>query len=191
MLELQKKLAVFKGTYAKISDMPDDGKEICFLGRSNSGKSSLVSALFQNPSIVKRSSRPGSTQAINLYEYGHLHLADLPGYGYAKVSHSVKEQMSRMINHYVSERKNLAAAFLLLDCKRIVQEEEKYIRDLFFERRVPVQLVLTKTDRLNRKETEQMKKKFAEYDKFFHNIIYTSAKKNRGIDFILNFINTL
>ncbi|MDH5720224.1 MAG: ribosome biogenesis GTP-binding protein YihA/YsxC [Spirochaetia bacterium] len=191
MTDKDKKLAKFLGSFAHTKNMPAEKKEICFLGRSNSGKSSLVSALFQNPSIVKKSARPGSTQVVNIYEYADIYLADLPGFGYAKVSRNIREKMSEMIFDYIAHRENLAAAFLLLDCKRDVGQEEEYIRNLFSDRRVPVQLVLTKTDRLNRKEKEQMKKKFSNYEKMFHNIIFTSAKKNQQIEFIINFINSL
>ena len=110
--------ARFLGSFVKIPDMPGEFREICFMGRSNSGKSTLLSSFFQNPSIVKTSSKPGSTKTVNFYQLNNLYLADLPGYGYAKTSHSGRDELSKIIANYLENRTNIMCAFLLLDCLR-------------------------------------------------------------------------
>ncbi|MDH5716850.1 MAG: ribosome biogenesis GTP-binding protein YihA/YsxC [Spirochaetia bacterium] len=191
MSELKKHIAIFEGAYDSVKKMPENDKEICFLGRSNSGKSSLIAALFQNKSIVKTSSKPGCTQTVNLYKYNSFFLTDLPGYGYAKISKSKRSLLSNIILEYISKRKQISTVFLLLDCKREPEKEEIYIRDFFWERNIPVQLIFTKIDRLNQKELFLLNKKKKDLETLFHNIVLSSSKKNIGIDFILNFIQSI
>ncbi|MGY6171758.1 ribosome biogenesis GTP-binding protein YihA/YsxC [Candidatus Mycoplasma pogonae] len=104
-----------KSAQDKNSWYQHEGKEICFIGRSNVGKSSLINAL-ANTKIAKTSNTPGRTQLINYFsdDYHNI-VVDLPGYGYAKMSKSQKQKMLDMIEQYFIESTNLATVFLLFD----------------------------------------------------------------------------
>ncbi len=152
--------ASFLGSYAELSQMATGLPEICFLGRSNAGKSSFIASLFHNPSLVKVSKKPGSTRTINQFLWNSVHVVDLPGYGYAKTSHREKEKLSELIALYIEKRKELSLGFLLLDCNRRLQPEEVYIIQRFHRRKIKLVLLLTKIDRLNQKELAALKKKW-------------------------------
>ena len=187
--EVKEKLPTlqYTGSYVKLDDMPSDLPEICFLGRSNSGKSSMLGRLGQNPAMVKTSKRPGHTTTINLFTYKNVVLADLPGYGYAKTGQANRNLMSSMISEYIQNRNTLKAGFLLNDCKRIPSDEEKYIASIFKERNIPLYLLLTKVDRLNQKEKAKLKKEIKTFeDKFFH-CIPISSRSGENMDFLINF----
>lgn len=152
--------ASFIGSYVKPAEMEGGLPEICFLGRSNAGKSSLIASLFHNPSIVKVSKKPGSTITLNQFVWKEIHIVDLPGFGYARTSHAQKEKLSQLIYRYLSERKECNLGFLLLDCNRGLQAEEEYIIKTFYEAKKPLVLLLTKVDRLNQKEMAALKKRW-------------------------------
>jgi len=180
--------AHFIGSFTDNNQMPSDYKEVCFIGRSNSGKSSLLSSLCSNSSIVKTSKKPGSTRTINFFKWREIYMVDLPGYGYATASHRVRDDLSNIISRYIHEDTNLFAGFLLLDCYRKPEEEELYIANLFKERSIPLILLYTKVDRVNQKDMVRIKKQNEEYDKLFFNQVYISSKKNINLDFIYNYL---
>jgi len=188
--EVKEKLPTLQyiSSYVRTEDMPDDNAEICFLGRSNSGKSSLLARLGQNPSMVKTSRKPGHTKTINIFTYKNVYLADLPGYGYAKTSQKIRDSMSAMISHYIQNRSTLKAGFLLIDCKREPSQEEEFIATTFKERGLPLYLLLTKVDRLNQKEKSKLRKTMQSYqDKFFHTIL-VSSRSGENMDFLINYV---
>ncbi len=140
--------------------------EVAFLGRSNSGKSTLINRITERKSLAKTSGTPGKTQTINIYNLrfsndSEIHLADLPGYGYAKLSHKKRKTLQNMIIDYLAHREELVAAFILLDCRRKPTEDELELRDLLFSSGKSVSVVLTKFDKLNQKEKNQSKKQAA------------------------------
>ena len=94
-----------------LSSLPyDEGVEIAFAGRSNAGKSSALNAITNNKSLAKTSKTPGRTQTINLFQIDHLRrLVDLPGYGYAKVSQKQRASFGKMIENYLTQRRNLVS----------------------------------------------------------------------------------
>lgn len=178
----------FLGSYTSAVQMPNDRGEVCLLGRSNSGKSTLISALAKNPSLVRTSSKPGSTRTVNLYAWQNLYLADLPGFGYAAASHSLRHSLSEQIFDYLKKKENLRAGFLLLDCKRKPQEEEFYISSLFKEKNLPLLLLLTKTDRLNQSEWASLRKKTAALQNDFHLVVEISARKKTNLKILFDFL---
>ena len=101
------------------SQWPDELiEEIAFAGRSNVGKSSFINAFLGRKSLAKTSSKPGKTRTINFYNIDNkFRLADLPGYGYAKVSKTEKAKWDKLINQYLHERENLKEVFLLVDIR--------------------------------------------------------------------------
>lgn len=186
-----RKIARFRGSYVNPQDFPTDKKQICFLGRSNSGKSTLLSALLANPKIVKVSSVPGSTQTINFYEYGNIYLVDLPGYGYTAHGKKKSRELSQIMEIYLTKNFYLKAGFLLLDCVRQPKEEELAIAEFFLNQKIPLFLLLTKSDKLNQKQKAKILKEIKTFEKFFHLIWLISAHNKEGVDRVLNFILSL
>lgn len=183
---------VFLGSYVTPAQMPRAEKgEVCVMGRSNSGKSSLIAALSKNPSLVKTSSKPGSTRTLNLYVWENLYITDLPGYGYATASYGLRRQLSSQISTYLQERENLRGGFLLLDCKREPKEEEFYLARLFQEKRLPLLLLLTKSDRLNQAQASALQKRKKKWEDFFHLTIEVSARNRKNLMLLHRFLNSL
>lgn len=137
--------------------------EMAVVGRSNVGKSSLINRITGQKKLARTSAVPGKTQECNFYSVSlgkgrntqRLCLVDLPGYGYAKFSKEKREDLSRLTVEYLQDREQLAIVCLLNDCRRDPGIEELAVRDICwkFERRLLI--VLTKMDKLNRKETQE------------------------------------
>jgi GTP-binding protein len=126
-----------------------DRPEVAFLGRSNVGKSSLINCLLGRRNLVRTSSRPGCTQALNFFHInGRWYFVDLPGFGYAAVSKTKKAAWGRLVMAYLSARENLAAVVFLQDSRRVPGPEELFLREFFREQGIPVIPVLTKADKL-------------------------------------------
>ncbi|MFI5344104.1 MAG: ribosome biogenesis GTP-binding protein YihA/YsxC [Chlamydiales bacterium] len=156
--------------------------EVAVVGRSNVGKSSLLNHLFHTKSLVKTSSTPGKTQTLNFFSFNdELAFADLPGYGYAKVPASVKKQWGPMVRTYLEKRETLKLILLLLDIRRIPNEEDLQIMNWIAHQQKALILVLTKTDKVNQREqrenTENIFKAFNAAN--LHHVIY-SVPQNKG-----------
>lgn len=124
--------------------------EVAFAGRSNVGKSSLVNALTGRRTLARVSSKPGHTRQINFFDLaGHLFLVDLPGYGFAQVSRSMKEAWQDLASAYLRGRPTLQRVCLLIDSRHGVKEADRETMRNLDSAAVSYQLVLTKTDRLN------------------------------------------
>ena len=113
------------------STLPDtELPEVAFAGKSNVGKSSLINALMNRKALARTSASPGKTQTINFYNINDaMYLVDLPGYGYAKVSQSVKEQWGKLIERYLQKSKQLKAVFLLIDIRHDPSANDKMMYD--------------------------------------------------------------
>lgn len=130
--------------------------EICAAGRSNVGKSSLINALVQRTGLAKTSSTPGRTQSIVIFsgqlcreaEQVPFHLIDLPGYGYAKVSKSIREEWRPMMEGYFRENKRLAACLALLDIRRAPSEDDIALHEMMTGFGLPILPVVTKADKV-------------------------------------------
>jgi GTP-binding protein len=124
--------------------------EIAFVGRSNVGKSSLINTLVGRKNLAKTSNTPGRTQLINFFSINeNLSFVDLPGYGFAKVSQSVKKDWGDMIEAYLRERLSLALVVFILDIRRDPSEDDLSLRDWLEHYRIPYLNVLTKADKLS------------------------------------------
>ncbi len=144
----------FVGGYPALTHCPKDGKaEFAFIGRSNVGKSSLVNMLLGRKSMARVSKQPGKTQEINYYLVNKSwYLADLPGYGYAKVSRTRREKWQRLIHNYMRYRESLACAFVLLDANIPLQKNDRAFIGKLGEWQVPFAIVYTKADRVSRRK---------------------------------------
>lgn len=154
------KNAKFIKTAIKPADYPvlrnlngDIMPEIAVAGRSNVGKSSLLNNLFSQPGLVKTSSTPGKTQALNFFTVNHqLAFADLPGYGYAAVPLSVKKSWGPMVRSYLESRESLKVILFLLDIRRIPNDDDKQLIKWIIANEKAMILVLTKIDKVNQSE---------------------------------------
>ncbi|PKN71688.1 MAG: YihA family ribosome biogenesis GTP-binding protein [Deltaproteobacteria bacterium HGW-Deltaproteobacteria-12] len=124
--------------------------EIAFVGRSNVGKSSLINTIVGKKNLAKTSNTPGRTQLINFFSINEtLSFVDLPGYGFAKVSQSVKKDWGDMIATYLKERSSLALVVLILDIRRDPSDDDLSLRDWLEGYRIPYLYILTKADKLS------------------------------------------
>lgn len=130
--------------------------EIAFSGKSNVGKSSLINALMNRKSYARTSAQPGKTQTINFYNINEeLYYVDLPGYGYAKVSQSVKEKWGKMIERYLHQSKQLKLIFLLIDIRHEPSNNDKMMYDwIVYQGYNPV-IIATKLDKINRSQVQK------------------------------------
>ena len=134
------------------SKLPDNAlPEIAFAGKSNVGKSSLINALVNRKALARTSSSPGKTQTINFYNLNkEMYLVDLPGYGYAQVSQSVREQWGKMIEKYLRTSKQLRAVFLLIDIRHEPSANDVMMYDWVVANGYDPIIVATKADKISR-----------------------------------------
>ena len=177
----------FLGSFNDIYKIPNaDLPECCFVGRSNVGKSSIINAITKNKKLAKISKTPGRTQSANLFEINNaINIVDLPGYGYAKVSKNIRDQLSDLIESYITNRENLAKVFVLIDCKVGIKSSDIDFFDLITSSNKNFSIVLTKTDKCSIKFIQsQMASIFTlmkNYQKNFIKIYASSSKNNNGI----------
>jgi len=128
-----------------------DRPEYAFIGRSNVGKSSLINMLVGQNSLAKVSVRPGKTQLINHFIIDESwYLVDLPGYGYAKISISVKEKFQKLISRYILDRENLYCLFVLIDIRHDPQKIDIEFITWLGENHIPFAIIFTKADKLGK-----------------------------------------
>ena len=130
--------------------------EIAFAGKSNVGKSSLINGLMNRKSLARTSSSPGKTQTINFYNINHeMYLVDLPGYGYAKVSQTEKEQWGKLIERYLHQSEQLRAVFLLVDIRHKPSENDKLMYEWIVHNGYAPIIIATKADKLKRSQIQK------------------------------------
>lgn len=138
------------GTFEQldISDLP----EICFSGRSNVGKSSLINKVLGRKSIARVSSKPGKTVTVNFYKVDNVRLVDLPGYGYAKVPFKEKDRWSDLMEGYFGSGRNIKNVFQLIDMRHPATDFDLSMLDFLKTFGMDYTVVLTKSDKLNKTE---------------------------------------
>ncbi|TDK43886.1 ribosome biogenesis GTP-binding protein YihA/YsxC [Antarcticimicrobium luteum] len=175
-----------KGVVAMSGLPPADRLEICFAGRSNVGKSSLINALTGTKGLARASNTPGRTQEINFFTQGpDLYLVDLPGYGYANAPLPVVEKWQRLLKQYLSGRQTLRRAFVLVDARHGVKPVDEEIMSLLDTSAVTFQCVLTKLDKIKAAERDkvltQVRGALAKHTAAYPEIVLTSSEKGDGI----------
>ena len=163
-----------------------DRVEVCFAGRSNVGKSSLINALTGRKSLARSSNTPGRTQEINFFALADQHyLVDLPGYGFANAPIDVVGKWQRLMKAYLAGRANLRRAFVLIDTRHGVKPVDEEILSLLDSSAVTFQVVLTKGDKVKDKDRErvltQVRQTLARHPAAFPTMILTSSEKGDGI----------
>ncbi|WP_435139352.1 ribosome biogenesis GTP-binding protein YihA/YsxC [Pseudopelagicola sp. nBUS_19] len=175
-----------KGVVAMAGLPPSDRVEVCFAGRSNVGKSSLINAITGRTRLARASNTPGRTQEINFFTLAQSHyLVDLPGYGYANAPKTVVEKWQLLLKHYLSGRANLRRAFVLVDARHGIKDVDEEIMSLLDSSAVTFQAILTKADKIKLKEREkvldQVRSKLSKHPAAFPEIVLTSSEKGNGI----------
>lgn len=170
--------------------------EYAFIGRSNVGKSSLINAMMNRKDLAKTSQTPGKTQLINHFLVNEeWYLTDLPGYGYAKVSKSLRKDFEKLITNYILERKNLVNLFILVDSRHEPQKIDLEFMEWCGESQIPFSIVYTKADKLKPnavlKKVEQYREKLLQFWEELPNDFLTSAESKAGTDDILNYISEM
>ena len=185
-----------KGVVA-MSGLPEpDRLEVCFAGRSNVGKSSLINAITGRKGLARASNTPGRTQEINYFTAGDaLYLVDLPGYGFANAPLPVVEQWQKLLKQFLQGRQTLRRAFVLIDARHGVKKVDDEILSLLDSAAVTFQVVLTKADKVKEKEREkvldQVRKALSKHPAAYPEIVVTSAEKGWGIPTLRAIIATL
>ena len=132
---------------------PDTGAEVAFAGRSNAGKSSALNAITGRKDLARTSKTPGRTQLINFFGLdGDRRLADLPGYGYAKVPEQMKRHWQALLTRYVEARESLAGLVVVMDARRPMTDFDIQMLQWAHSNGLPAHVLLTKADKLNRSE---------------------------------------
>ena len=185
-----------KGVVAMSGLPPADRIEVCFAGRSNVGKSSLINALTGRKGLARASNTPGRTQEINFFTVGPSHyLVDLPGYGYANAPVAIVAKWQKLLKQYLSGRQTLRRAFVLIDARHGVKPVVDEILSLMDSSALTFQVVLTKTDKIKTSERDavlaQVRAALVKHPAAFPEIILTSSEKGEGIATLRAVIATL
>ncbi len=191
------KSAEFVSSYTSYKDCPKDQMpEYAFVGRSNVGKSSLINMLMERKKLAKTSQSPGKTQLINQFIINNdWSLIDLPGYGFAKVSKSMRKDFNKLINDYALNRENLMCIFVLLDSRHTPQKNDLGFMRWLGENQIPFAMVFTKADKLSssavNKNILNYKKEMLKEWEALPDIFITSSEQKLGRLELLNYIDRI
>jgi GTP-binding protein len=181
--------STFIGSYPSFESLPEDaGSEIAFCGRSNCGKSSVLNAITNNKKLAKTSKTPGRTQSINVFEIDknkQFKIIDLPGYGYAKVSKSIRADWGVSIDNYLNKRKCLKALVIIMDIRHPLKEDDLTLINWCEANNLPLIVLLNKSDKLSKnKASQEQLLAINELEglstKYF--VLITSAKTKEGVN---------
>ena len=178
-----------------LKDLPEDqGIEIAFCGRSNSGKSSVLNALARNKKLAKTSKTPGRTQAINIFSLDDQkmrRIADLPGYGFAKVSKKTQKEWAGFINDYLNFRKSLRGLVIIMDIRHPFKESDLTLIDWCHKTSTALLILLNKSDKLSKGRVKEEVKKANSTIKEMNLIgeaIAFSSKNSIGLEVLTDFL---
>jgi GTP-binding protein len=189
--------AVYISTVVNVDECPKgDYPEYAFIGRSNVGKSSLINMLTGNRSLAHTSQTPGKTKTINHFLINDAwYIADLPGYGYAKVSQYERTKWETMIRHYFTRRENLACVMVLFDIRVSPQKNDMDFIKWLGKNGIPFVIIFTKADKLTQREREinlkVYKDRILQEWEELPQLFLTSAEKKLGKNSVLEFIENV
>jgi GTP-binding protein len=185
-----------KGVVALDGLPPADRIEVCFAGRSNVGKSSLINALTGRKALARASNTPGRTQEINYFVAGPArYLVDLPGYGFAEAPKAVVAKWQALLRAYLAGRPTLRRAFVLIDHRHGIKEPDDEIMGLLDRAAVTFQVVLTKADKVKTADRarvlDQVRAGLAKHPAAYPELIVTSSETGQGLPTLRTVIATL
>ncbi len=186
--------ADFYTSYGLFKQIPKSEKvEIAFSGRSNVGKSSLINKILNRKSLARVSAMPGKTVTINFYSVDGLYFADLPGYGYAKVSKSEKQRWAGLVEGYLADDRNLQLVFQLVDFRHPPTSDDIMMINFLIDNEIPFVVVLTKADKLSKNERAKRRQALVDeipcYDDI--HVIEFSAMNGEGVEEIRSIIEDI
>ncbi len=191
------KKAEFTISSAKLSQCPnEDRAELAFIGRSNVGKSSLINMLTDRKALAKTSATPGKTVLINHFNINDSwYLVDLPGYGFAKRSKKVQDELTQMISSYILNREQLVNVFLLIDIRHDPQKIDLEFMEWLGENGIPFSIVFTKADKIGSGKVKINVKKYLDsllntWEELPPHFI-TSSEKRIGKEELLDYIEKI
>lgn len=183
---------VFESSFGVSNQLPPSNlPEICFSGRSNVGKSSLINKLVGRKALARVSTKPGKTVTINFFKAGDTRLADLPGYGYAKVSFSEKERWGELMEHYFASGRNIKLVVQLVDMRHDATTDDISMINYLIETGYDFVIALTKSDKLNKTERQNRLDAFKEqFENLPDGVEYFpfSSQNGEGVDTLKSLI---
>ena len=184
--------AEFTASYGLFKQIPaSDRPEFAFSGHSNVGKSSLINKLLNRKALARVSATPGKTSTINFFSVDNIYIVDLPGYGYAKVSQSEKKRWAELIEGYLNDDRDLALVFQLIDFRHKPTADDIMMINFLIDSGIPFVVVLTKADKLKKKEREARREAFRTEIPCADDItmIEFSAETGEGVEELRSIIN--
>lgn len=169
-----------------------DKPVIAVCGKSNVGKSSFINMLANRKKLAKVSKEPGRTRLVNYFDFGEFILADLPGYGFARVSKAEKLKWARLLDDFFAEKSGVAHVFSLADIRHDPTADDRQMVEYLYYHTVPFTVIATKADKLSRaQQANGVTKIAAVYKCGRDNVIATSAETRQGLERVLERIETV
>ena len=183
-MALKYETARYEASYGTIAQLPKPTTpEVSFVGRSNVGKSSLLNRLLGRKQLARVSSVPGKTANINFFDVDGVKFVDLPGYGYAKVSHTEKQRWADLIGGYFEQERSFNLVISLVDIRHEAQKLDLQMVDFLTEAELPFVVALTKADKITRNKRSQAAAALrSSFGLAQEQIIITSSETGLGID---------
>jgi GTP-binding protein len=184
-------VAFHRAAYSPADFVRDGRPQFAFVGRSNVGKSTLINTLLNRKGVARVSSTPGKTQAVQYYIVNErIHLVDLPGYGYAKVSKTTRAEWAALMEGFFAEAQSLGALFLLLDSRREPTDEDAMMLELARSAGVGVVVVMTKSDKLSGNELANSRRAISKALSIDSGALIPFSSMNRlGVDAVWKIID--
>ena len=170
-----------------------DMAEVCFSGHSNVGKSSLINKVFNRKSFARTSNKPGKTATVNFFKCENVRLADLPGYGFAKVSFEERQRWGELMEGYFSSGRDIRLVFQLIDARHKPTKDDIDMLHFLCDNNFPFVVVLTKIDKLKKSEREKNLVMLSQEMDFIGDIamIPFSAENGEGCDVIRQLLSDI
>ena len=169
-----------------------DKPMIAVCGKSNVGKSSFINMLANKNKLARTSGDPGRTRLVNYFDFGQFMLADLPGYGFARVSKAEKDKWGKMLDDFFAEKENIAHVFALADIRHDPTRDDLTMIDYLYYERIPFTVVATKRDKLAKTRVKDAVRRIAAAFKTGEgNVLPVSAVTKKGKDEVLSLIEKI
>lgn len=189
---MEKKLVIKNATFITSAARAEqfiipDKPMIAVCGKSNVGKSSFINMLANRKKLAKTSSEPGRTRLVNYFDFGEFILADLPGYGFARVSKGEKEKWAKTLDSFFKKKEYVSHVFMLLDCRHDPTADDMQMIEFLHYHTIPFTAVLTKADKLSKMKIKEHIKAIAS-DVYLGegNLLATSAETGYGKENVLD-----